>query len=122
MSTNLTINFVTRRGDGAIVLTLVEQGPWEPATFSAELERVEQRLYDCLNVVLTGQFAARHPDAKGKSTVIVLDGFDLPEEPVRAFAKRFVEHIASWEELREALRTSEFTRSVDFAFQISGDS
>jgi hypothetical protein len=121
MAANLTINFVTRRGDGAIVLTLVEQGPWEPAAVAAELERVEQRLYDCLDVVLTGQFAARHPDAKGKPTVIVLDGFDLPDEPVRAFAKRFVEHIANWEELREALRTSEFTHSVDFAFQISND-
>jgi hypothetical protein len=122
MSANLTINFVSRRGDGAIVLTLVEQGPWEPDSVETELERVEQRLYDCLNVVLTGQFAARHPDAKGRPTVIVLDGFDLPEEPVRDFAKRFVQHITTWDELRQELQASEFTQAVDFAFQISSDS
>lgn len=122
MSSNLTINFVTRRGDGAVVLTLVEQGPWEPGIVDAELERLERRLYDCLDVVLAGQFAARHPDAKGKPIVIILDGFDLPEDPLREFAKRFVQHITAWDELRQQLETNEFTHSVDFAFQLSSNS
>lgn len=117
MASNLTINFITRRGDGAIVLTLVEQGPWDESAVAAELERVEQRLYDCLNVVLGGQLAARHPDSKGQPIVIVLDCFDLPEEPLRDFAREFVERVTNWDALREELKTCDYTSSVDFAFQ-----
>jgi hypothetical protein len=117
MAANLTINFVTRRGDGAIVLTLIEQGPWEGNRLDEEFERVERRLYDCLDVVLAGQFAARHPEAKGRPVVIVLDCFDVPEVPLRNFARKFVERVTTWDELREQLKTCEFTNSVDFAFQ-----
>src|SRR5262249_35627295 len=106
MSTNhLTIDLVTERpATGATVLYLVEQGPWPNDRLEAELRRVQDRLYNCVDALVDGQFARTFPESMGKPAVIRLDCYDTPEKPVRAFFERFKKAITDNAEIQRDIR------------------
>lgn len=49
-----TIDLVTKRPDGAFVMVLVEQGPWDEADVTQHLRRVQDRLYDYVEIAIDG--------------------------------------------------------------------
>jgi hypothetical protein len=113
----LTIDLVTERpSDGAWILVLVEEGPWEPDGFHVQLRRIQDRLNGCVDAAVDGHLVARYPDSKGKPVVIRLECYDTPDEPIRDFLARFAKNIASSEEVQVGITTQGFVTSVTFEY------
>jgi hypothetical protein len=89
----VTVDLITRDPSGHYSLILVEEGPWAPGTEQDQLRRLQDRLYDYVDVAIDGHLAKLHPDAAGRPVKIQLDGYDLPNEAVAPFIARFSEHI-----------------------------
>jgi hypothetical protein len=118
MSTHrLTIDLVTERAsDGAFILVLVEEGPWDVCELDARLRQVQERLYDCVDAAIDGHLVARYPDSRGKPVVIRLDCYDAPDEPLNGFLKRFADHIARSPELQRDFVAQGFVQSLSFEY------
>jgi hypothetical protein len=100
-------------------LVLVEEGPWKgPVT--AELRRVQNRLYGCLDGALDGKVAQQFPGSKGKRIVIRLDCYNVPKAEVVEFFDKFSQGVLRTPDYREALRNSKVVR--DISFEINFDS
>jgi hypothetical protein len=91
-----------------------EQGPWRAEDVDAHLRRLQDRLYDCVDVVLDGTFAEQYSEASGKPIVIRVDGYDLPEEAVRQFFGRFAGGVLQLPEYAAALAASKVVPSIAF--------
>jgi hypothetical protein len=80
------IDLVTEHPEtGVFAVILVEAGPWAPGTEERELRRIQERLYDCVDVAVDGHLAAKYPDSRGRPIRIQLDTYDIPEELLRPF-------------------------------------
>ena len=111
-----TINLITQRPDGTFVLRIVEEGPWDDDTLDEELHRVQDRLYDCVDIAVDGHLASKYPESKGQAAVIRLDGYDIPRKPVQEFFQAFAEHVGNSDEVRDAMRSNGFVSSLKFEF------
>lgn len=116
MSTrSVTIDLITERSaDGAFVLVLVEEGPWLPEMVEAELKRLQERLYDAVDVVVDGHLARSYPDSFGRMALIRLDCYDIPNEPVQKFFAKFSASIAGSEEIARDLDSNKTVSAIDF--------
>ena len=81
----VTIDLITERPDGALVLVLVEEGPWSEGQLTDELRRVQQRLYDCVEAAVDGVIAERYPQWKSRVFVIRLDCYNIRRDPIERF-------------------------------------
>jgi hypothetical protein len=97
------IDLVTQRPDGAFVMVLVEQGPWEESDILQQLRRLQDRLYDCVEIAIDGHLSQRFPDAVGKPIWIRLDCYETPDEPVRSFFERFEKWLREGDEYRDGV-------------------
>jgi hypothetical protein len=84
-------------------MVLVEQGPWAAEDVEANLRRVQDRLYDCVEVACHRHLARRFPESVGKPAVVRLDCYETPDEPVRSLLHRFETHVRESDEWRQAL-------------------
>ena len=98
-----TPDLVTQRPDGAVVMVLVEQGPWAAEDVEANLRRVQDRLYDCVEIACDGHLARRFPESVGNPAVVRLDCYETPDEAVRSLLHRFETHVRESDGWREAL-------------------
>lgn len=94
-------------------MVLVEQGPWN-VPVGEGLARIQERLYESIDAVLSGQLAEKFPETKGASIVIQLDCYNVPIEEVREFVARFSAGIFQIPDYRRALDTSTFARNISF--------
>ncbi len=98
-------------------IVLVEQGPWrEP--FTDELLRVQERLYDCIDVVLDGQLAEKVPESKGGAITIRLDCYNVPAGEVAAFFKAFSEGVFENPDYKKARAECVYARDIKFELKI----
>jgi len=70
------INLVTENpSTGEFALILVEDGPWPEANsdWSDCLSRIQNRLYDAIDIAVDGHLAAKYPNAFGKKARIQID-------------------------------------------------
>ena len=111
------IDLVTEHPDtGVFAVILVETGPWAPDTEQRELGRIQDRLYDCVDVAVDGQLAAKYPDSRGRPVRIQLDTYDIPETLVRPFFERFANHVANWPELQQDIVAKQNVKSLTFEY------
>jgi hypothetical protein len=94
-------------------MVLVEEGPWTGA-IEAQLKRVQERLYGCVDAALDGQLAEKFPESNGKTIVIQLDCYNLPKSEVAAFFDKFSGGIFSTPDYRQALEESQFVKGISF--------
>jgi len=94
-------------------MVLVEQGPWA-GSIDDQLRRVQERLYGCVDAALDGQLAERFPESSGKTIVIQLDCYNLPEAEIREFLGRFSKGVFSVPDYRDALKNSHFVKDISF--------
>lgn len=112
---HLKIDLVTERpSDGAFILALVEEGPWEKNEIESHLYRIQDRLYDCVDAAIDGHLAKKLPVSLGRPVVIRLDCYDVPAKQVRDFVASFAEAIAASEEIQRDLAVQGFIQSVSF--------
>ena len=115
---SVTIDFVARTDDPDVWrLVFVEEGPWEDII--AELQRVQDRLYDCIDAVMDGQLAARFPDTQGKTIIIRLDGYNLAESSIRDFWSAFSQGVMEIPDYAHALKESPHVKN--FLFELNLD-
>jgi hypothetical protein len=112
-----TVDLITNRpSDGAFILVLVEEGPWDADETELQLRRLQDRLYDCVDTAIDGHLAAKYPDSRGKPVVIRVDCYDTPDQPLRDFIERFSEHIVKSEEVQRDLASQGFVRSLSVEY------
>jgi hypothetical protein len=116
MTHQLTIDLITKRPDGAVVLVLVEQGPWDSCEIVAQLRRVQDRLYDCVDAAIDGHLAVKYPDSQGRPVVIRLDCYDTPDQDVCDFIQRFSEHVTNSDEIQRGMAAQGFVQSLEFEY------
>lgn len=92
--TGLTIDLVAFDRAGEACHLVLMEGPWSGA-FETNMRALQTRLYDCLDVVLSGQLANDFPDSIGKTIVIQIKGRDLPRREVELFVDKFAAVIGA---------------------------
>ena len=116
---SVTVDFIAGDPDLSLwQLVLVEQGPWSVESIADNLRRVQTRLYGCLDAALDGQLATQYPDSVSKPLVIRLDGYDLPDNDVRAFFERFSTGIFEMPCYKQALSSNSFVSAVSFRLNL----
>lgn len=100
-------------------MVIVEQGPWPTAEVESNLRRVQERLYGCLDAAVDGDLAQRYPASHGKSVVIQLDCYNVPEAEVREFFGRFSVGALSIDDYAGAVATSPFVSGISFEITCS---
>lgn len=108
------IDFVAR-GDSPDEwkMVLVEEGPWA-SPIESRLRRIQERLYECIDITIEGKLAEKFPESNGKNITIQLDCYDAPEDDVTTFFDRFANGVFTIGEQKEALNKSTFVKSISF--------
>lgn len=84
------VNFIANEPDGSLWrMVLVEEGSWAQEAIEANLRRIQERLYSCIDVALDGGLWRLYPDSYGKQVVVQLDCYNVPEAEVKEFFARF---------------------------------
>ena len=111
------IDLVTEHPEtGVFAIILVETGPWPPGTEARELQRIQERLYDCVDVAVDGHLAAKYPDSRGRAIRIQLDTYDIPEQAIRPFFERFAKHVDTWSEVQQEIQAKQNVKSITFEY------
>ena len=108
----VTIDIVTRSRDGSFNLILVEQGPWPESEVFANIKRLQERLYDVIDVALDGLLVDQFPEIKGKPVTIRLDCYDTARQETQLLADAMAERIATSTEIEEAIREKGFASGI----------
>ncbi|MCC7013452.1 MAG: hypothetical protein IT454_12885 [Planctomycetes bacterium] len=77
-----TIDLVSRRPDGALVLVMVEQRPWVGS--DQRLRELQDKVNAYLSFALDGQMQREFPGSSAQGLVLHLDCAQAPDETVRA--------------------------------------
>ena len=100
-------------------MVLVEEGPWSDSEIETNLQRVQDRLYGCVDAALDGELSKLYPESIGQSVVIRLDCYNVPQAEVEAFFRRFSEGVLSTPDYRAALADTRFVRGITFELNCS---
>ena len=96
----------------AHILVMVEQN--DGGTYS--LQRLQQRLYDFVDIAVDGFLAEQYPESRGKSVVIRLDCYDTPRDECERLFFRFAEHIHASSWIQSAIAERGHIKDIDFEF------
>jgi hypothetical protein len=111
----VTVDFVASEPDASHWrLVLVEEGPWPEAEVAAHLRRVQDRLYNCVDVALDGGLWRLYPDSLGKPVTVRLDCYNVPELAIKSFFQRFSEGLPALPDYATALRTNKYITELRF--------
>ena len=105
----VTVDFITR---DPWRMVLVEEGPWED--MASNLQRLQSRLYTCLDAAIDGQLAEQFPDSIGAHVIVQVECFSLPQEQVSTFFEAFSAGALEAPNYKESLQTSSFVSGIDF--------
>lgn len=105
----VTVDFITKN---PWQMVLVEQGPWDDV--SANLRRLQERLYTCIDVAIDGKLAELYPESTGASVVIRLDGYNLPMPESQDFFERVSSTVLDLPDYKIALETSSHVSKIQF--------
>jgi hypothetical protein len=93
-------------------MVLVEEGPWEDV--SANLRRVQSRLYGCIDAAIDGYLAQQFPESNGAHVTVQLDCYSVPQDEVSTFFKAFSSSVLHLPSYKDALHSSSFVAGFDF--------
>jgi hypothetical protein len=122
----LKIDLVTRPAEGGCKLILVEVGPWNDEEKQQNLQRLGQRISDCVTAALNGMVAQRYPTTMGEPITIQVDSYDTPRLDVDILVARLQNAFNASEEIQQQLRMARFTPAIrvthhwaDFATELA---
>ena len=112
---NVTVDFVAREADQSRwQMLLVEEGPWPEGQIEANLQRIQERLYGCIEAAMDGQLAEKYPASVGKALTILVDFYNVPEKRARQFFERFSTGALDQPTFRTALEGNGFVQDISF--------
>lgn len=118
MST-LIVDVVARgKNPNTFILVIVEQGPWAESSVAANMARLQDRLYDCVDAAIDGQVSEKFPESTGTKIIVRLDGYNLPQEQVQDFFARFSKGVQSAPDYVQAIAESRHVTSIDFELDL----
>lgn len=112
----VSVNFVAFDEERDACLMVLVEGPW-PGTVEDHLRELQARMFGCLDAALDGQLAEQFPAAHGKTVIVRVDCYDVPQTDVQAFVDRFAEGVASLRDYSTA--SSPYVRR--FMFEVNFD-
>lgn len=108
------VDFVARgEKAGEWLMVLVEEGPWQPP-FEAQLRRLQNRLYGCIDVAIDGALAGKFPDSLGSNVIVRLDCYNVPREAVSDFFEKFIAGVFATGDYKAALEGSNYVKGLSF--------
>jgi len=112
----VTIDVVTESPNGMFALVLVEQGPWATGETDSQLRRLQERLYDVVDVAVDGRLIDKYPRIKGAVVTIRVDCYDTPREETEQFVRKFGEHVRSNTEIQDVIRFKGLVQRLEFEY------
>jgi hypothetical protein len=110
-----TIDFITETPEtGEFALILVEDGPWpnKDANWNECLSRIQNRIYDAIDIAIDGHLAAKHPNSKGRSVRVQIDSPSGLPPALAKLVARMKEHIEKDAEYSKAIKQSRFVQNL----------
>lgn len=95
-------------------MVLVEAGPWQ-GPLDDHLKALQDRLYDCIDAALDGQFAIKFPESKGEGLVIQVDCYNIPRDSVEPFFDRFSQEVFKAGGYKGATTSNPYVSSINFS-------
>ena len=115
----VTIDFIAQgEREGTWAMVLLEQGPWPLAEVEANLRRLQERMYGCVEAALNGQLAELYPETHGGQVIVRLDGYDLPQAEVQEFFERFSSGVLNVPDYASALAEKRWVSGVQFELNL----
>jgi hypothetical protein len=108
----LKIDLVTATPDGSCKLLLVEMGPWPEKEETQNLQRLGQRVCDCITAVMHGVIAERYPQLAGAPVCIQVDSYSTPRWAVEALLAKLQNTVNTDGEIQRELNSGRFTSSI----------
>ena len=97
-------------------LVLVEHGPWhDPIT---QLEKLQNRLYDCIDALIDGTLIDQFPNIWTKSAMIQIDAYNTDSKSLEDFFTSFSDSIFQIEDYKVALKESDFVNKIAFSLNL----
>ena len=125
-SNQVKIDLITTRPDGGCTLVLVEMGPWTGKEKNQNLQRLGQRITDCVSAIINGHVAQRYPATRGVPVTIQIDSYDTPRLDVDILIAKMQNALNNSPDLQEQLRSGQFTSAIllqhrwsDFASELA---
>lgn len=106
---DVTVDFITK---DPWQMVLVEEGPWDDV--AANLRRLQDRLYTCVDAAIEGKLAERYPDSAGAKVLIRLEGYRLPMPEAGEFFARFSSAVLELPDYKAALGRSPHVSGLQF--------
>jgi hypothetical protein len=100
-------------------MVLVEEGPWAEADIDTNLQRLQERLYACVDAALDGELSKIFPESTGHSVLIRLDCFNVPDHQVRGLFARFSASVLEMPDYKAALADNRFVTGMSFEINCS---
>jgi hypothetical protein len=104
------IDLVTKLPDGGCTLVLVEMGPWTGEEKNQNLQRLGQRIADCVTAVINGHVAQRYP--AGAPVTIQVDSYDTPRLDIDILLAKMQNAFNDSPEIQEQLRSARFASAI----------
>jgi hypothetical protein len=105
----VTIDFITRN---PWQIVLVEEGPW--TDIEANLRRLQERLYSCVDAAIDGNLAQLYPESNGAIVTIRLDGYNLPMPEIQDFFSTFSSSVLELPNFKASLERSPHVSGIKF--------
>ena len=114
----VTIDFVAKdQPHGGWSLVLVEEGPWEEGEIANQIQRIQNRLYGCLDAVVDGQVSSAYPESVNKPIEIRIDAYNIREAPLSKFFDAFSANVLEVPDYKSALEKNELVPSISFSLK-----
>ena len=111
-----TIDIITKTPEsGEFALILVEDGPWPDGNsdWSNCLSRIQNRIYDAIDIAIDGHLAAKYPDAKGRSVRIQIDSpHGVPKQLMQLISNLRNLFEQKENEYHKAIKQSQFIQGL----------
>lgn len=91
---------------------------WTMARFSAQLENLQNRLYDCVDALIDGVLIEQFPDIWKKAAMIQLDAYNVDSIKIQEFFTSFSANIFKIDDYKVALAESNFVDSITFSLNL----
>jgi hypothetical protein len=113
---NIVVDFVAFDDDRDVCLLVLVEQSWQ-GMVADHLQKLQDRIYGCLEACLDGQLAQLFPKSSGKTIVIRIDCYDIPHDPIDGFIQRFANGISGLTDYSP--KRSPYIR--EFQFEVSHD-
>lgn len=100
---------------GEFALILVEDGPWpgENSDWEDCLSRIQNRIYDAMDVAIDGHLIAKYPDAQGKEVRVQIDSpHGVPKRLMELITNLRNQLNQGENEYSKAIKQSKFIQSL----------